>query len=184
MISQLRPALVFLGFFSLLLGIAYPLAMTGLGQALFPAQANGSLIARDGAVIGSSLIGQEFTRPGYLHGRVSGTDPAYNAASSTGTNLAPSSQALLQEVTSRAKAFGPLPVPSEMATASGSGLDPQITLGAALRQAPRIAQARDLPEDKVIALLHEVSTGPAFGFVGENLVNVLQANLALDAMIR
>lgn len=184
MISQTRPALVFLGFFSLLLGVAYPLVMTGVGQALFPAQASGSLIARDGAIIGSSLIGQEFTRPDYLHGRVSGTEPAYNAASSTGTNLAPSSQALLQEVTARAKAFGPLPVPSEMATASGSGLDPQITLRAALRQAPRIAQARDMPEDKVIAVLREVRTGPAFGFVGESLVNVLQANLALDAVIR
>lgn len=184
MISQIRPAIVFLGFFSVLLGLAYPLAMTGLGQVMFPAQANGSLIERDGQIIGSRLIGQDFTRPEYLHGRVSSTDPAYNGAASTGSNLAPSSKALLQAVKARAAAFGQLPVPSEMATASGSGLDPQITLKAAMRQLPRIARARGLSENDVLAALRQASTRPAFGFVGDSIVNVLETNLALDDLSR
>lgn len=182
MISQLRPALVFLGFFSILLGLAYPLAMTGIGQVLFPSQAGGSLIVRDGKVVGSTLIGQDFTRPEYLHGRPSATDPAYNAGASTGSNLAPSSAELLREVKTRAEAYGPLPVPSEMATASGSGLDPHITLKAALRQVTRIAEARGISDADVTAAIKQATTGPAFGFVGEPVVNVLEANLALDAL--
>ncbi|AGT11024.1 potassium-transporting ATPase subunit KdpC [Paracoccus aminophilus] len=182
MISQIRPALVFVGFFSVLLGLAYPLAMTGVGQVLFPEQAGGSLIERDGRIVGSSLIGQEFTEAKYLHGRPSATEPAYNAEASSGSNLGPSSAELLGEVKARAEAFGPLPVPSEMATASGSGLDPHITLRAAMEQVPRIAAARDLAENDVIGAIRGATTGAGFGFVGDRIVNVLKANLALDAL--
>ncbi len=182
MISQIRQSLVFLGFFSVLLGLAYPLAMTGVGQVLFPSQAGGSLIERDGHVVGSALIGQAFTRPEYLHGRPSATDPAYNAGNSGGSNLAPSSAALKEQVKARAEAFGPLPVPSEMATASGSGLDPQITEKAALLQVARIAEARGIPEADVTRAINSATTGPAFSFVGEPIVNVLKANLALDEL--
>lgn len=182
MFSQLRPALTLVGAFSLMLGIAYPLAMTGVAQVLMPAQANGSLILRDGRIVGSVLIGQAFTLPEYLHSRPSATDPAYNAASSTGGNLGPSSAALLEQVTARATAFGPLPVPSEMATASASGLDPHITLAAALSQAPRIATARGIDPADVETAIRAAATGPAFGFVGAPIVNVLEVNLALDAI--
>lgn len=180
MISQLRPALTLLGAFSLILGIGYPLALTGVAQVLMPAKANGSMIERDGVVVGSALIGQSFTGPGWLHGRPSATDPAYNAGSSTGSNLGPSSAALLAQVGERAAAFGPGPVPSEMATASGSGLDPHVTLDAALRQVPRIAQARGMDPAAVEQAIGAATTGPAFGFLGAPIVNVLDANLALE----
>lgn len=182
MILHLRPAIVFIGFFTLLLGLAYPLAMTGMGQTLFPRQAGGSLIERDGQIVGSTLIGQEFTAAKYLHARPSATEPAYNGEASSGSNLGPSSAALLDQVTARAEAFGALPVPSEMATASGSGLDPHITLRAAILQVARIAQARDIPESQVIAAIRKATTGAAFGFVGDRIVNVVQVNLALDAL--
>lgn len=180
MISQLRPALVMLGTFTVLLGLGYPLAMTGIAQVAMPRQADGSLVERDGTVVGSALIGQSFTGPGWLHGRPSATDPAYNAGSSTGSNLGPSSTALLAQVKERAAAFGPGPVPSEMATASGSGLDPHVTLEAALRQVPRIAQERGMDPAAVEGAIRSATTGPAFGFVGEPVVNVLGANLALE----
>ena len=184
MISQLRPALVMIGAFTALLGLAYPLAMTGLAQVVMPVQAHGSLVSRDGTVVGSSLIGQDFTRPEYLHPRPSATEPAYDAAASTGSNLGPSSAALLAQVRDRAAAFGPMPVPSEMATASASGLDPHITLEAALRQVDRIAAARGLPADRVTAAIRSATTRPAFGIVGAPIVNVLGANLALDGAAR
>ncbi|MCZ0962913.1 potassium-transporting ATPase subunit KdpC [Paracoccus benzoatiresistens] len=181
MISQLRPALVMLGAFTVLLGLGYPLAMTGIAQVTMPRQAGGSLVERDGAIVGSVLIGQAFTRPEYLHSRPSATDPAYNAGSSTGSNLGPSSAALLAQVRERAAAQGPGPVPSEMATASASGLDPHITLDAALRQVDRIAAARGVPPAAVEDAIRGATTGPAFGLLGEPIVNVLAANLALDA---
>lgn len=181
-LSQLRPTLTLLAVFALLLGVAYPLAMTGIAQTVFPAQANGSLIRQGDIVLGSALIGQAFSAPGYLHGRPSATDPAYNAGSSGGSNLGPSSEALLASVLEQVTALGDAPVPSEMATASASGLDPHITLGAALRQVPRIAEARGVASDAVSNAILSAMTGPAFGFVGDSKVNVLQANLALDAM--
>lgn len=181
MLVHVRPAITLVLAFSVLLGLAYPLAMTGVAQLLMPAQANGSLVERDGRVVGSTLIGQEFTRPEYLHGRPSATDPAYNAGSSTGSNLAPSSVALLEQVGRRAAAFGDMPVPAEMATTSASGLDPHITLAAALLQAPRIAAARGTDAALVEAAIRSATAGPAFGFVGAEIVNVLGVNLALDA---
>ncbi|MFD1880919.1 potassium-transporting ATPase subunit KdpC [Paracoccus pacificus] len=180
MLTQLRPALTLLGAFSLILGLAYPLAMTGLAQALMPAQANGSLISRDGVIVGSSLIGQNFTRPEYLHSRPSAVD--YDAAGSGGSNLGPSSAELLAQVRTRAAAFDRQPAPSDMATASASGLDPHISLAAALAQVPRIAAARGLDEDRIRAAIRIATTGPAFGLVDGAMVNVLRANLALDAM--
>lgn len=181
MISQLRPALVMVGAFTALLGLGYPLAMTGIAQVAMPRQASGSLVERDGAVLGSVLIGQSFTRPEYLHPRPSATDPAYNAGASTGSNLGPSSAALLGQVQERAAAFGPGPVPYEMATASASGLDPHITLDAALRQVDRISAARGIPAAAVAVAIRGAASGPAFGFLGEPVVNVLGANLALDS---
>ncbi len=182
MFSQIRPALIFVAFFSVLLGLAYPLFMTGLGKVVFPDQAGGSLLTRDGVVVGSSMIGQEFTKPEYLHGRPSATDPAYSADNSGGSNLAPSSAELLDQVKARAESFGTLPVPSEMATASASGLDPHITMKAAMAQVSRIAEARGISDEQVIAAINSAETGPAFGFVGARIVNVLKANLALDAL--
>lgn len=184
MLSQLRPALTMVGAFSLLLGLAYPLAMTGIAQTLLPGQANGSLIERDGRVVGSSLIGQEFTGPGYLHGRPSATSPAYNASASGGSNLGPSSAALKSAVAERAASYGPLPVPSDAVTTSASGIDPHLSLAAALVQVPRIANARGLDPARVELALRSASSGPAFGFVGGPIVNVLTANLALDALVK
>lgn len=184
MISQIRPALTLLGAFSLILGLGYPLAMTGAAQLLLPAQANGSLIEQGGRIIGSSLIGQEFTGATYLHGRPSATSPAYNASASGGSNLGPSSAALKAAVAERAAAFGPGPVPSDAVTTSASGLDPHLSLAAALMQVPRIADARGLTPAAVEQAIRGASTGPAFGLVGDPIVNVLQANLALDARLR
>lgn len=183
MLTHLRPALTMVGAFSLLLGLGYPLAMTGIAQALLPDQANGSLIERDGRVIGSSLIGQDFTRAEYLHGRPSATSPAYNASASGGSNLGPSSAALKTAVADRAAAFGPLPVPSDAVTASASGLDPHLSLKAALMQVPRIATERGLDPAAVELAIRKASSGPAFGLVGSAIVNVLEANLALDALV-
>lgn len=179
MFTQLRPALTLLGAFSLLLGLLYPLAMTGIAQALFPAQANGSLIERDGAIVGSALIGQGFAQPGYLHPRPSAG--GYDAANSGGSNLGPSSKAQIAEIAARAAAFGPGPAPADIVTASASGLDPHISLTAALAQMPRIAAARGMAPEAVEAAIRAATTGSAFGFVGSHVVNVLQANLALDA---
>lgn len=184
MFRHLRPALTLLLAFSLLLGLGYPLAMTGVAQLLFPAQANGSLIARDGRIVGSALIGQEFTAPRYLHGRPSATQPAYDAAASGGSNLGPSSARLKAAVAARATAFGPLPVPSDAVTASASGLDPHLSLPAALAQVQRIARARGQEPLAVAAAIRGAATGPAFGLVGGAVVNVLEANLALDALVQ
>lgn len=191
--SLLRPAIVLTMAFTLLCGLAYPLAITGLAQALLPHQANGSLVVRNGRTIGSELIGQAFASPRYFHGRPSATtaaDPAdatrtvdapYNAASSSGSNLGPSSKALADAVRARAQALGTGPAPGDLVTASASGLDPHISPAGALVQAARVAAARGLPSARVESLVQRHVEGPSFGLLGEPRVNVLALNLALDA---
>lgn len=191
--SLLRPAIVLTMAFTLLCGLAYPLAITGLAQALLPHQANGSLVVRNGRTIGSELIGQAFASPCYFHGRPSATtaaDPAdatrtvdapYNAASSSGSNLGPSSKALADAVRARAQALGTGPAPGDLVTASASGLDPHISPAGALVQAARVAAARGLPRARVESLVQRHVEGPIFGLLGEPRVNVLALNLALDA---
>jgi K+-transporting ATPase ATPase C chain len=193
MLTLLRPALVLTLLFTLLTGLAYPLAITGLAQGLLPHQANGSLITRGERVIGSELIGQAFTGPRYIHGRPSATtaaDPAdatktvdapYNAAASGGSNLGPSSRALLEAVQARAAALGVAPAPADLVTASASGLDPHVSPAAAMAQAARVAAARGVAPARVEALVQRHTEGRSFGILGEPRVNVLALNLALDA---
>ena len=183
MMGFLRPALVMVGGFSLLLGLAAPLAMTGIAQAVFPVQANGSLIERNGSVIGSALLGQNFAEPRYFQPRPSATSAGpYDAAASGASNLGPTSAALLDAVKERVAANGGAGVPADAATASGSGLDPHISPENAARQVARVARARSLPEARIAALLAEHIEGRAFGLLGEPRVNVLQLNLALDEL--
>ncbi|WP_371348867.1 potassium-transporting ATPase subunit KdpC [Ancylobacter sp. IITR112] len=196
MLSILRPALVLLTLFTALTGLAYPLAVTGLAQLVLPEAANGSPVVVEGRVVGSSLIGQSFTSARYFHGRPSattGADPAdpaksvedpYNAASSTGSNLGPSSAALAQAVKERAAALGGWPLPADLVTASASGLDPDISPAAAALQVSRVARARGLPEDEVRALVNRSTMGRSFSLLGEPRVNVLALNLSLDALQR
>lgn len=194
--TALRPALVLLGLFTALTGIAYPLAVTGIAQLAFPTAANGSPVAVGGRVVGSALIGQSFTSERYFRGRPSATtaadpaDPAksvedpYNAASSTGSNLGPSSAVLAEAVRARVAALGGGPVPADLVTASASGLDPDISPAAAALQVARVAKARGLPEDEVRALVSRSILGRSFGVLGEPRVNVLALNLALDDLKR
>jgi K+-transporting ATPase ATPase C chain len=196
MTAYLRPALVLLGAFSLLTGAAYPLAVTGVAQAVFPYQANGSRLLKDGAVVGSALIGQSFTSDRYFHGRPSATsaadpqDPAkmvespYNAANSTGSNLGPSSAALNAAVADRVAALGGGVQPADLVTASGSGLDPHISPAAALAQIGRVATARGLAGDRIRQLVQAQVEPPLLGVLGESRVNVLALNLALDRLAR
>jgi len=196
MFSEFRPALVVLVILTLITGLAYPLAMTGLAGVIFPTQAQGSLVERDGKVVGSALIGQEFKGDQYFHGRPSATtapDPndstktvpaPYNAANSSGSNLGPTNKALIDRVkedVEKLKAENPsMPVPIDLVTTTASGLDPDISPEAALFQVPRVAKARNMTEDGVRKLVNERIEGRLMGVLGEPRVNVLALNMALD----
>jgi K+-transporting ATPase ATPase C chain len=189
MLAQLRPALVLLALLTLLTGVAYPLLVTGVAQAAFPHKANGSLLVKDGKVLGSSLIGQPFDDSSYFWGRPSATGPApYNAQSSTGSNLGPTNPALTDAVKARIEALEKAdpenrdPVPVDLVTTSGSGLDPHVSPAAALYQVHRVAKARGLDEAMVRSLIQAHTDEPPLGMVGEPGVNVLELNLALDAL--
>ncbi len=187
--SQIRPAIVSIILFTILTGFIYPGVITGVSQVIFRHQANGSLIVQNGQVVGSQLIGQQFTDPRYFWGRLSATSPyPYNASSSSGSNLGPTNPALLDEVKARItalKATDPTntaPIPVDLVTSSGSGLDPDISVAAALYQAPRVARLRGLSEDAVVALVSKYTHGRQLGIFGGPYVNVLELNLALDAI--
>jgi K+-transporting ATPase ATPase C chain len=191
--SQLRPALVALGIFTILTGLVYPLVVTGLAQVIFPSQANGSLIVRNGQPVGSALIGQPFDDPKYFWGRLSATSPAgYTAfngdklTGSSGSNYGPLNPALLEAVQTRIKALqeadpaNKAPIPVDLVTASGSGLDPHMSPAAAAYQVGRVARARGLSEDTVRQMVARHTEGRTLGLLGEPRVNVLALNLALD----
>jgi K+-transporting ATPase ATPase C chain len=187
MAANLRPALMSLIILTLVTGVAYPLLVTGIAQVVFPIQANGSLIVKDGKVVGSALIGQRFDDPRYFWGRPSSTNPfGYNAAASSGSNLSPTNPALVSAVQGRVEALhaadpgNTAPVPVDLVTASASGLDPHISPAAALYQVPRVARERKLSPDAVRALVDRHTEGRQLGFLGEPRVNVLALNLALD----
>jgi K+-transporting ATPase ATPase C chain len=183
MLTALRPALVMMTLFTLLLGFAYPYAILGIGQAAFAGNANGSLIVRDGTVIGSSLIGQPFSDPRYFWPRPSAAGAGYDAANSSGSNLGPTSRKLMDRVTETIETLGiEGAVPGDAATASGSGLDPDISPAYARAQIARIAEARGLTSDRLSALVAQHIEGPVLGVLGESRVNVLQLNIALDAL--
>jgi K+-transporting ATPase ATPase C chain len=196
MLQEVRPAIVFIIALTLITGLVYPLVMTGVAELIFPYQAQGSLIEKDGKVVGSALIGQEFTSDRYFHGRPSATlgpDPAdpsktasvpYNAVNSMGSNLGPTNKALIDRVKAdveKLKAENPSsPVPTDLVTTSGSGLDPDISPEAAFFQIPRVAKERNMSEDSVRQLVTEQIEGRTLGILGEPRVNVLALNLALD----
>jgi K+-transporting ATPase ATPase C chain len=196
MSREIRPAIVLIVALTLITGLVYPLVMTGLAQVLFPSRANGSMIEKDGKVIGSALIGQVFAEDKYFHGRPSATntpdpkdatktvDAPYNAANSGGSNLGPTNKALIDRVkgdVDKLKAENASePVPIDLVTTSGGGLDPHITPQAALFQVPRVAKARNMPEDRVRQLVNQNVEGRTLGLLGEPRVNVLALNLALD----
>lgn len=182
--KHLRTAVLYTIVSALFLGIGYPLVITALAQLIFPHQANGSLILKNGKVIGSQLIGQAFSGPKYFHSRPSAAGNGYDATASGGSNLAPTNHLLIQEVEQRvaAEQVGTAKVPVDLVTASASGLDPDITPAAAYYQAPRVAQARNLPLAAVRRLVTRHITSRQFGLLGEPRVNVLEINLALNQM--
>ena len=191
MLSQLRPALMILAMLTLVTGVAYPLLVTGIAQSVFPSQAQGSLIVKDGKVVGSALIGQPFDDPKYFWSRPSATSPfADNAGSSSGSNLSPTNPDLVKAVQGRVDALraaapgNTAPVPVDLVTASGSGLDPHISPGSALYQVSRVAKVRTLNPEVVRSLVERHTEGRFLGFLGEPRVNVLALNLALDAASR
>lgn len=185
MLSQLRAAATLLGLFTLLLGIGYPLAMTAIAGVVLPDQASGSLVSRDGTLVGSALIGQSFTQEGYLQPRPSAAGEGYDASASSGTNLAPTSTRLAERLASDGKAMrqatGATVLPADAITASGSGLDPHVSPAFAALQVPRIARARGLDEEDVRRLIGEKTLGRTLGILGEPRVDVLGVNLGLDA---
>lgn len=184
--EQIRPAITVFIVLTVVTGIIYPLVVTATAQVLFPRQANGSLIARDGKIVGSSLIGQNFDDPKYLWGRPSATGPVYNAAASSGSNLGPLNATLTDNIKARIDALKSAdpannsPIPVDLVTASASGLDPHISLAGAYYQLPRLAQARHLPEEKIKNVIDRNIQGRFWGLLGEPVVNVLEVNLALD----
>src|SRR5215467_1428641 len=196
MLREIRPAIVLVIALTLITGVAYPFAITGIAQVIFPHRAQGSLVERDGKVVGSALIGQEFTSEGYFHGRLSATtapDPndstktvpaPYNAANSGGSNLGPTNKSLVDRIEGdieKLKQENPsAQIPADLVTTSGSGLDPHISPEAALFQVPRVAKVRNLPENRVRQLVAENTSDRLIGILGEPYVNVLELNLALD----
>jgi K+-transporting ATPase ATPase C chain len=184
--KHITTAILYTAITAVLLGIVYPLAITGIAHVLFPKQAAGSLITQNGDIIGSQLIGQSFTGPTYFHSRPSAAGTGYDAGSSSGSNLAPSSKALIDRVQASvtSEQNGTTAVPIDLVTTSASGLDPDITPAAALYQAPRIAAERQLSESAVEALIQQHITPRQFGLLGEPRVNVLDLNLALDKLAR
>src|SRR5271169_1059376 len=196
MLKEIRPAIILVIALTVITGLVYPLVMTGIADVIFPYQAQGSLIEQDGKVVGSALIGQVFTDDKYFHGRPSATtapDPndstktvpaPYNAANSGGSNLGPSNKALIDrvqgDIDTLKKENPSAPIPADLVTTSASGLDPHISPEAALFQVPRIAKARNLPEDRIRQVVEETTEGRYLGLLGEPHVNVLQLNLALD----
>ena len=193
MLTHLRPAISLIVLFTLLTGVAFPLAFVGIGQIAFPFQANGSLVERDGKIIGSAIIGQNFTSPGYFHPRPSalmGADPKdatkqvstpYDASESGASNLAATSKTLIDRVTGDAKTLGGAAIPADAVTTSASGLDPDISPANAASQVARIAAARKVAPEAVEAIVARETRSPLLGFVGQDRVNVLALNLALDA---
>jgi potassium-transporting ATPase KdpC subunit len=186
MLKQIYPAIAMTVVLTVLLGIIYPLVVTGLAQVMFPSKAGGSLIEKDGKVIGSSLIGQAFTGPSYFHSRPSAAGSGYDATASAGTNLGPTSQKLLDSVKSASESLAQenpnTPIPIDLVTSSASGLDPHITPAAAEFQVPRIAKERRMNVEEVRKIVSAHTEGRQFGLLGEPRVNVLGLNLALDGV--